>query len=113
MRLATALMAGVILTGCSWVSEQTKFYMQRDWERLKGYDWGDSTAKLTGYREAFPTPSQREAQNERKICLHANGETRVVMQDGVSDAYEYRRCALLPYDTQGGQRMGNRPEPQS
>jgi hypothetical protein len=106
----TLLAAGLALTGCSWIREDTQFAMQREWERFKGYDWADATDKLTGFTEAFPSATQKEAKAEQQICLHPNGGTRVTQQDGISDQVAYRRCALGPYATDSGQRIGRRPD---
>lgn len=106
----TVVLAALALGGCAWISEETKFGMQRDWERFKGYDYGDATARLTGFSELFPSPSQQEVANEEKICMHPNTRTRVLVQDGVSDEVEYRQCPLAPYSDDMGQRMGRRPD---
>lgn len=110
-RAALTLAAlATLLAGCSWVSEDTQFAMQREWERFKGYDWGEATDKLTGYSELFPSPLDKEAKAEQQICLHPNGSNRVIEQDGISDHVDYRRCALSPYAMDSGLRIGRRPD---
>jgi hypothetical protein len=108
MRLASAALVGLLLSGCSVMSEETRFAMEQEMLRLRGYDWGQATAQLTGVRELVPTARQQEMQAEQEICLHRNSRGRVVQQTGVSDAFEYRRCPLAPYDMQGGQRLRGR-----
>jgi len=107
---AAALAMAAALGGCAWVSEETQFGLHREWQRLKGYDWGAATAQVTGMRDLLPTPSQREADADLALCLHPNGSERVMTQDGVNDRLEYRRCVLSPYATDAGQRMGRRPD---
>lgn len=99
------------LAACSWVGEERMYHMQKDWERVKGPVWDGSVDKL-GLGSVWATPQQREAANEQQICGHPNSRNRLVTQNGVSDAYGYRRCALAPYDNAGGSRMGIRPDGQ-
>ena len=108
MRLTSAALVGLLLSGCSFMSEETRYAMQQEMLRLRGYDWGQATAQLTGVREILPSRAEQELLDEQEICLHRNSRGRVVQQTGVSDAFEYRRCPLAPYDMQGGQRLRGR-----
>lgn len=101
---------GVMLAGCGVVGEERAYYMQRDWDRIKGPFWQDAGEDLNNGDAIALTATQKEARNERGICGHPNSQERVVTQNGVSDSYEYRRCALAPYDQKGGSRMGIRPD---
>lgn len=104
--LATALLAA----GCGIVGEERAYYMQRDWQAFTSFDWLGRSADVTGLSEAFPSPQSQEAAAEQRICLHVNSQNRIVTQNGVNDALAYRRCPLAPYPSDGGSRMGLRPD---
>lgn len=111
--LLATLAAG--LAGCGWMSEDQRYYIRKDWEDLKDFNWAKTGDEVTGFSDAFPSPTKREQLAEQQICLHKNGDNRVVMQNGISDKAEYRHCVLTPYPTgeaASGLRMHNRPEPQ-
>ncbi len=113
MRLASALLVttGLLsLTGCSIVGEEREYYMRQEWQQLKSTDWLGIGGDVTGFNEAFPSAQRKEQLAEQQICLHTNSGNRVTTQNGVSDNFTYRRCVLAPYDTQGGSRMGIRPD---
>ena len=100
----------VALAGCGIVGEERSYYMQKDWQRLKTMDWFGTAGDVTGLNEAFPSPQRKEQLAEQQICLHKNSQNRIVTQNGVSDELAYRRCPLAPYQTDGGSRMGIRPD---
>jgi hypothetical protein len=103
--MALALLAA----GCGIVGEERGYYMKKDWERIKGPFWDDAGEDL-GAGNVAVTAKQKEAKAELGICGHPNSQERVVTQNGVSDAYQYRRCPLAAYDQKGGSRMGIRPD---
>lgn len=103
------LLALVILGGCSVIGEERMHYMKKDWDRIKGPIWGEAGERI-GFDEVLPTAKQKEATNEKQICLHGNGRNRVTTQSGVNDKVDYRNCVLAPYQTDAGSRMGNRPD---
>lgn len=106
----TACLAVVGLSACSadWIGEDRMYYMKKDWNRAETTDWREASR----ISEVFPSPQDKERKAEQEICGHPNSANRVTTQNGVNDSYGYRRCALAPYDTQGGTRMSNRPDEQ-
>ncbi|PZP40663.1 MAG: hypothetical protein DI585_00100 [Pseudomonas fluorescens] len=84
--------------------------MKKDFDRLFDSGWVNDAGENSGIYDIFPTASRKERLAEQQICLHKNGQNRVVTQDGVSDQLAYRRCALSPYAMDGGSRMGIRPD---
>lgn len=103
---------GVGLAGCSgMLSEDNKYYLKKDWDQLRMYDWRSTADQVES--GIWPSPTQREAEAEKKICLHKNGENRVVTQNGVSDAVEYKHCVLADYPSgmaAGGGRLTGRAD---
>lgn len=112
MRFASALLItnALVLMGCGIVGEERALYMQRDWQRFTSTDWLGLGGDVSGFNEAFPSAKRKEQLAEQQICLHKNSGNRVTTQNGISDSFSYRRCVLAPYDTQGGSRMGIRPD---
>jgi hypothetical protein len=103
-----------VIGGCSNISEEQKYFINRDWQRIKTWDVMPITDEDTSsFDTESPLASSRERVAERAICLHPNGENRLIMEDGVSDHVNYRRCTLAPYpvgDATPGQRMNGRPD---
>jgi hypothetical protein len=112
MRLTFALVVSSVLTlaGCGIVGEERAYYIEKEWHQFKSTDWLGIGGDVSGYNEAFPSAKRKEQLAEQQICLHTNSGNRVTTQNGVSDQFAYRRCVLAPYDTQGGSRMGIRPD---
>ncbi len=111
-RLAPALLTAILLAGCgsSWLGEEREYYMRRELQQLISPGWVHDAGERIGFDEVWPTAKQREAANEKQICMHQNSRERVMQQDGVNDKVGYRRCVLAPYQTDAGSRMGNRPD---
>ncbi len=109
-RLSLALLAVALLAGCAWVGEERAHAMRKEWQQFTITSFTDIGADVTGFTELFPSPQAKEQAAEQRICLHPNSRNRIVTQNGVNDELAYRRCPLAPYDTQGGSRMGIRPD---
>lgn len=100
-----------LLGGCgSWVGEERSYDMQQEIKHDLGFGWAKDAYNSLDIDEIFQTSQQKEMANEQSICLHANSQERVVTQNGVSDAVDYRRCPLAAYPMDGGSRLGNRPD---
>lgn len=95
------------------MSDDQRYYMRKDWEQLKAFNWVSTAEDFTGFAEAFPSPTQREAREEARLCLHKNGSNRVITQNGVSDQVAYRQCVLRDTPTgtaAAGQRLMGRAD---
>ncbi|MBI1308464.1 MAG: hypothetical protein GC129_01210 [Proteobacteria bacterium] len=110
------LLLTALLAGCGWMSEEDQYYLHRDFERAKSFDWQGAATDMSGIETVWPSPRTLRLKEEEQACLHGHGENRVVSENTVSDYAVYRRCVLDPYpqgEAAPGQRMGNRPWPQS
>lgn len=110
MKACGALALVLALSGCGWMGDDARYAMAQDWQDFKTYDYLGTARTMSGLREAFPSAAEREQAANAKICLNGNGSNRVMTQTGVEDQVDYRRCALGPYATNVGQRMGRRPD---
>jgi hypothetical protein len=77
--------------------------------RDRGQDFIDFFG-LSAFRKS--TPSGQEQAADQRTCFHPNSQRRVMVQDGVSDRYDYRWCVLQPYEPAdgNGQRLDGRPQ---
>lgn len=92
------------------MSQDAQYAMAQDWHNFKTYNYIGAVKDMSGFSEAFPSAAAREQAADNAICLNPNGSNRVMTQNGIEDQVDYRRCALGPYATNVGQRIGRRPD---
>ena len=110
LSLSLALAVACLLAGCAWVGEERTHAISKEWQQFKSTSYLNVGADVSGFTELFPSPQAKETQAEQRICLHPNSRNRIITQNGVNDELAYRRCPLAPYATEGGSRMGIRPD---
>ncbi len=86
--------------------------MRHGWQQDM-HKW-DVVNRDGGFREFFEvdhvlnTYAHQEREADKEVCLHKNGGTRILTQNGVIDSVPYTWCVLQPYGTDMGQRLDAR-----
>jgi hypothetical protein len=90
------------------LDEPRRYHLEKEWAQLRAFDVADFTERTVGLHPTNTIPLKYRTQP----CRDLPTERRITMQDGVTDAAVSTQCWRAPYYN-SGQRMGNRPEPQS
>mgnify|MGYP003686339009 CR=1 FL=1 len=93
---AFGVLAGLLLSACT--PEMNRF-AKSEWQDMKSFQYGETLRQFSGWNDAFPTPADRSAELDQRMCLHKESERRTITVTGINDQAYYQRCALMPYPT--------------
>jgi hypothetical protein len=96
------------LGGCMLLDEPRRYHLEKEWSQLRNLEVAEFTERTVGLHPTNTIPLKYRTQACRDLPL----ERRTTIQDGVTDHAVYTQCWRAPYYN-SGQRMQNRPEPQS